>query len=612
MFDEKLYSPSQLNAIKSTDRNMMILAGPGSGKTHTMTGRILYLTEVMNILPSQILVITFTKDAAISMQKRFSSLSQKSFGVVFGTFHSVFYHMICDYKKNFAPSLFFENAKIRIASSIASDYESDDISKKVLAEKILSSVSIYKNTLNEEMASIILPDKQRSSFIDIFSHFENIRKKKNLLDFDDMVYDCLNMLKNDSSFRNKWSKRFRYILIDEFQDINPVQYETVINLITDDSSVFAVGDDDQSIYGFRGSDPLCIRNFIKKMNAGIFYLNENYRSTDLLVNSSLLVINENKNRIKKDLFSKRIGIKEDLVIRSFADRESEIKAVIKDDNDKKIKRAVLFRTNLDMQYYASYFSAKNIPFQIREKTQNIYDHFIMKDIFSYLGAAYLNDTDMLKNIINRPFRNISSETLIKGSAALNEMIRYAEKSEGIIKSDTVKNLKTLKKDLEFMKSLTPCHATEYLYNKIGYKKYVMNLSKKQSVLSEEYSKILSKAKEMVKLSDDYEELLMLKSEYEDDLKRSKNNDQENESLNLMTLHASKGLEFDKVYIPDCNEGIFPCGKMPDEETVEEERRLFYVGMTRAVKSLHLYYVSGNGSGKNMRSRFLSPLLNSTN
>ena len=612
MFRENKYSPSQLIAIKSKCRNLMIIAGPGSGKTHTMTGRILYLTEVMKVSPGSILVITFTKDAALSMQKRFTDLSDTGAGVVFGTFHSVFYHMICEYKKPLQPSLFFENAKLKIASNIAGSYTMDVSEGKILSEKIISAITHYKNTLDAESSASLLPDDKRKHFKEIYDHFENIRNKKNLMDFDDMVYDCLLLLKNCKDFREKWSKRFRYILIDEFQDINPVQYETVKNLASKNTSIFAVGDDDQSIYGFRGSDPSCIKRFLNEMNAGILHLNENYRSNDRIVNSSLLVINENKNRIKKDLHSNRTGNDEDLVIGVYPDKESEFKAIMAAGNDKNIKTAVLFRTNLDMQYAASYFSAHNIPFSIREKTKNIFEHFIISDIFSYLGAAYLGDADMIKSIINKPQRYISFETIISCDSNIEKMISYMIRNPGIKnRNEKIKNLTVLKNDLAFMKNLSPHNAAEYLYNKIGYKKYVSSLSNNMD-LKDEYSKILEKAVEITRLSDDYDELISIKNEYEQDLKRSKKTAVPDEYLNLMTVHASKGLEFDKVYIPDCNEGVFPHGKMQDDDTVEEERRLFYVGMTRAVNNLHLYYVSEGGSGKNIPSRFIYPLLKNTN
>lgn len=612
MFDENNYSNAQLEAIRYSEKNLLLIAGPGSGKTHTMTGRILYLTEVEGVSPSDILVITFTKDSAMGMQRRFNKESDGSTSVAFGTFHSVFYNMICQYKKPSAPTLIFDKAKAKIVKSVSSKFaqSTDDGEIEELSGKILTLLTIYKNTLNAEKSCSILPEKYRNFFNDILNYYESIRIKNDLMDFDDMVYDCLQLLKKDSGFRDKWRGRFKYILIDEFQDINPVQYETVKNLVSDKTKVFAVGDDDQSIYGFRGSDPSCINKYIDELDAGVLHLDTNYRSAPAIVSSSLKVINLNENRIKKALNSGKPESTDDEVkVIHFSDKESEYKEIINLDADKSISRAVLFRTNLDMQYFASFLSGRNIPYYIREKTNNMYDHIILQDILNYFEASYQCSKEAIKYIINRPQRFINTEAIISCDGDIERMIPYIFKNKGIRRqADKIRNLTILKNDLLFMKNLSPRFALEYLYNKVGYRKYALSLAGNNDRIREEYSLILEKASEICSMADTYEELTDIKDIYEDDLKKSISKKPIPGALNLMTVHASKGLEFDTVFIPDCNEGTFPYGKMQDEDTIEEERRLFYVGMTRAVSKLYLLYISGDNEGKKIPSRFIYPLI----
>ena len=610
MFKDLSLNDRQYAAATFTGGNLLLAAGPGSGKTHTMTARILFLIEEKNIDPSSVLVITFTKEAALSMQKRFCRTSGMIYPVAFGTFHSVFYHMITEYKRNDPPVLIFEKNKEQMAGSVirkfmGRDFESEN---KSCVKSLCSAITYYKNTLDQEKTSLLLPEECRCHFYDMFGYYEGIRKKTGQMDFDDMVYDCREFLIRDKAFSRKWKNRFREILIDEFQDINPVQYETVKLLAGKRTEVFAVGDDDQSIYGFRGAEPGILKRYISEMNAQTLHLDTNYRSDAGIVRASLSVIEESKDRIHKEL--KSASQKEGKVnILGFNDRISEyehIASSVSSSSD-----AVLFRTNLEMQGFASYLTSRGTPYIIREKTDSCFGHFIFREIISYLKlASGYGDENDLKEVINKPQRFINAECMIGCKGDIDSVIRRVSSNEGIKNTVIkIKNLNELKKDLRFMKSLSPSYAIGYLYKKMGYGKYIRNISSGDNKKAEEYSSIMEKAAELASLADSFDEFIELKESYEDDLKKAKKKDKQGNAVNLMTVHASKGLEFERVWIPDCNEGIIPHGRMPDDKTVDEERRIFYVAMTRAISELNIFYVKPTENTKYVPSRFLNPLNN---
>lgn len=601
MFNSKDLNEEQMRAATFTDSDILLAAGPGSGKTHTMTSRILYLTDICKTDPASILVITFTKDAALGMQKRFNSRSNFPLPVAFGTFHSVFYNMIRDSMRNSPPQILYDRNKTEIASSVVKKYMTNGS-----VSDFLQAVSYYKNTLDEETACKgmnIAPEV----FTDMFRYFENIRKKNKLLDFDDMVYDCRNLLLKNKPFAQKWQNRFSHILIDEFQDINKAQYETVMLIAGTRARIFAVGDDDQSIYGFRGSDPSLLRKFLTERNAMLMHLEANYRSPYPIVKASVYVINENKNRIPKNPMSKRKNPTPSLFIKGFDDQSSEYGSALKLIQSSQSSLAVLFRTNIEMQTFASYLTAGNIRFRIREKTTSIFDHFIMRDILDFMHVIYgPASEEHLRNVIGKAVGYIDHEYIIGSKGDLGRIIKKVYESGKLSRPENLAGkLAGLKKDLEFMKTLSVQNALTYLYKKTGYEKYVLNTASDENK-KQEYRKILDECPKLLQTAESLDEIIQIKENYEKQLrKNSKSNDKR--LPDLMTVHASKGLEFDTVIIPDINEGNFPHGKMPDEATVEEERRIFYVAMTRASGSLYLYYQNGKENGKTMPSRFLTPL-----
>ena len=618
MYDKYGLNKEQHSAATFTGKDILLAAGPGSGKTHTMTSRILYLIHDLSVDPSSILVITFTKDAATGMQNRFNAKSEIPMPVAFGTFHSIFYNMIRKSAGSNPPIILYNRNRSEIASNVIKKYlgyeKGMDI--KGTVSEFLHAVSVYKNTLDKNRAlerlrtfeAGELTESRNLSdlFPEMFKYYENIRHKSNLLDFDDMVYDCRDLLLHDRSFILKWQNRFSHILIDEFQDINKAQYETVCLLAGSRSEIFAVGDDDQSIYGFRGSDPSILKTFLEERGAELMYLNSNYRSAKQIVDASVLVIRENKNRIGKTPVSIKEDPGDNLSLHGFDDQAGEYEYMLKLITQKKSTMAVLFRTNIEMQSFATFLTTRNVPFRIREKTVSIFDHFIMKDIYSYLQNIYGEPSEgSLKAIINTPPRYIDHEYLIGSGGNLDRIIKSITSGRSLHKQEKINKLYVLKKDLLFMKKLSIKSAITYLYKKIGYEKYIYSLCKDDTGINE-YQKILQEGERLFGDAECLEDILLIKEKYESGLKKSAKK-QNPDAADLMTVHASKGLEFNTVIIPDINEHNFPHGKMPDTYETEEERRIFYVAMTRAEEKLYLFYLKGTENGKTLPSRFLSPL-----
>lgn len=665
---------SQREAVTHGEGPLLVLAGPGSGKTFTITQRILYLLQEFHIPAEQILVITFTKAAALSMQNRFREQSEQIYPVNFGTFHSCFYHILRQSQVLQQHKLATESDKKTILKSIyainsssmsqtGNQYASPDFNhKKTIvydkesASRFLQAFSFYKNTGDAAGAKKKLSTEYQESFFPIFEAYEKERERRRLLDFDDMVYQCRRLLMEDGSLRAYWQSRFSHILMDEFQDINPMQYEVVKLLTGERTQLFAVGDDDQSIYGFRGSEPACLKQFQEEFQAKTVHLSLNYRSTPQIVEASLKVISENKQRFEKALKSaKEQDIHSGQIsLRAFEEREEQyaylaeqIKTFLDLSGIQLENLGVLFRTNSYMQGFAARLSRLGIPYDMKEKMTSIYEHFIVKDIMAYLLLAEgAGDREQLLQILNKPLRYLSREALgwqgnleqqtIRAQTSerqnieqkrmgqqmsqrnlkspdwlagmLEGMLLYYRSAPDIAyRQERILAVEKLKKDFGILKNRPLYLKLQYILKGMGYEKHLKDSAGTDMEKWQEYQEILEWLSGESKAYEDIFMWLRAKENYENNLKEKSDKN----ILHLMTVHASKGLEFDCVWIPDCNEKVFPHGNMPDVSCCEEERRIFYVAMTRAKKSLELLYLTGTKEHPRLPSRFLNPLLQSS-
>ena len=649
---------AQRQAVLHKEGPVLLLAGPGSGKTFTIAGRILCLLE-RGVPPESILVITFMKEAALSMQERFRRMcaSSVSYPVNFGTFHSAFYHILKESHALHSDRILKTSEKknllipiLKIYEKKADQQESGRGGWEGLGEEaleILSAISYYKNTIRSSEAARKAPGRWRQLFPDICQEYQQAVRKAGGIDFDDMLYDCRRLLEESRETREYWQKRFRHILIDEFQDVNPVQYQAVKLLSAEPYNLFAVGDDDQSIYGFRGSEPACLKQFAQEFSARRILLDINYRSVPEIVKASLTVIGENKDRFPKELRAAAVSQGERrwtgehagaVSLHAFESSEKQQGYLLQTLSEEALgteSRAVLFRTNSYMQGLAARLKAAGIPYVMRERAASIYEHFIVKDICAYLEVAQGQGTrEQMLRIMNRPSRDISRESLGEGGGGVNDMIRYYE--EALLpprqKKEVLETLYYFERQLKKIGTLSLVPAVNYILKAAGYEGYLREEAAGRPDKWIQWQELLEWLKEDAAKQKSLKDWISFQKEYAQAMENGQNRgtgrdgksrqmgecreDEEGGQegtkrrppVQLLTVHGAKGLEFDRVWIPDCNEGVFPHGRLPDERTVEEERRIFYVAMTRAKKSLELLCVKGTKERPRLPSRFLKPLL----
>ncbi|MCM1187747.1 MAG: ATP-dependent helicase [bacterium] len=631
MPDLTALNEAQRRAVTWGEGPLLLLAGPGSGKTLTITNRILFLLE-QGTPPERILAVTFTKEAAVSMQRRFRKMSKQLYPVNFGTFHSVFYHILQRSAGHSQLRLLTGVQKRNLMIPVLKKYtdKSDGTDPAEMSgevDRMLSAVSFYKNTEDKTRAADKAPAAFRGAFEEICREYGASVQRAGGIDFDDMLFTCRDLLRDSQSVREYWQGCFSHILIDEFQDINPIQYEAVKLLSAVPHNIFAVGDDDQSIYGFRGSKPELMRRFEEEFQAGRLLLDINYRCGGRIVSGAAAVIGENSGRFLKAL-RPAPGRQENMAgegvlrIRAFADKEEqnaclagELGAWWEKYGKSQKSCAVLFRTNACMQRAAARLKSSKIPFVMKEKSRSIYEHFIVKDVMAYLTlAAGSGGRGELLRIINKPFRGVEREAFGE-SGDIRGLIRYCEREylSGQTGRETPEQLRLLQTQLKNIGKMKPLLAVNYILKAVKYEDYLRAKARTDAELWEEWQEILEWLKEDAALQKNAADWLEMQKSYTEQLERQPRPSAGDESfgIRLMTAHGSKGLEFDRVYIPDCNERMFPHGSMPDLSCVEEERRLFYVAMTRAKETLELMYLTGDRLRPRVPSRFLNPLLYSS-
>lgn len=602
-------SDAQRQAITHGAGPAIVLAGPGSGKTLVITQRIRYLIEAYHIRPQEILVITFTKAAAREMQSRFQALSGKR-GVTFGTFHAVFFHILKYAYHYSAASILTEEKKYQILQRLLLESGLSFEDEKELISGLASEISVVKNEQIplEHYYSRCCPEEVFRTF---YRKYEEAHRREGLLDFDDMMTLTYELLTQRKDILAAWQRRYRYILVDEFQDINLLQYAILRLLAKPEQNLFIVGDDDQSIYRFRGAKPEIMLNFSKDYpNARQIVLDRNFRSTASVIQSAQLVIRENTKRFAKQAVPVRKG--QGMVdIREFSGQEHESLYLIKKVQEHLAKGippneiAVLFRTNQGARPYAERLMEFNIPFEMRDALPNIYEHWIAKDLFAYLHLAREGlDRAVFLQVMNRPKRYIARDAIDAKVVSLETLRTYYEDREWML--DRIDRLEL---DLRMLKDMAPYAAVNYIRYGMNYEEYLQEYAKARRMKPEELTDILDEIQDgcrPFKTVDAWYE--HLEAYRERLLEQRGKKERDPDAITLATLHSAKGLEFQEVFLVDVNEGTIPHRKASMEADLEEERRLFYVGMTRAKDILHLFYVKERYGKRVEPSAFLEPLL----
>lgn len=588
------YSSNQKKAIEHGAGPLMVLAGPGSGKTFVITHRIKYLIEGPGINPAHILVVTFSRAAAKEMKDRFEKLCKKS-TVTFGTFHSVFFNLLKTAYGFSSEQIASDELRYTLIKELIkrNSIENEDIN--TLAGNLLNEIALVKQD-NISIKNYYSNNISSDTFKKIYSDYESELEVRGKLDFEDMLSLTYELLSERNDILKAVQNRYRYILVDEFQDINFLQYNIIKLIAGEKQNITVVGDDDQSIYRFRGARPEIMLGFERDFrNAKKVFLDINFRSSTQIVNASTKLISFNSKRFPKS-FKAKNGDGAPVSLIEFKNPFLEVNSIIKDIKDY-IKSgqdinniAVLYRTNLSPRLLIERLMRNNIPFTIRDAIPNLFDHWVAKDIISYIKLAInMGDKSDLLRISNKPNRYISRDSLSSSRANIETLFDYYDD-----KSYMIKRIVELREHLRTIKNLKPATALRYIRNVVGYDEYIEEYCDMNGVESDDCYSILGDLENSAAEYNTFNDWFVHMDEYKDELIEARKKSNENDKgVRLMTFHSSKGLEFDIVYIIDVNEGSVPYKKAKGIDEIEEERRMFYVAMTRARKKLFICYCVEN-------------------
>lgn len=611
-----IFNESQLKAIKHGTGPMLVLAGPGSGKTAVITRRIRELTR-QGVAAGNILVITFTKAAAAEMRERFEQLQEPeeetyaSGRVNFGTFHAVFFKILKYAYQWDASNIIREEDSIQLLSDIIRKLSMEIEDEREFIDGIRSEISKIKSERIDIKSyySMNCPEEQ---FQRIFLEYTEKMRQRRLLDFDDILLYTYELLVKRPDILKIWQEKYQYILIDEFQDINRVQYDIIRMLAKPQDNLFVVGDDDQSIYGFRGARPELMLMFPKDYpRTKQVLLNYNYRSQERIVQAAGNVIGNNKKRFPKDICATKAAELPVLTER-FPTQEEEGERIVELIRRYKAQgipykeMALLFRTNTQARSVMGKLISHNIPFQMRDAVPNLFDHWIAKNMISYIKAAMgSRERGLILQIMNRPNRYLSRETLTDPVVDFNKWKWLYRNRDWM-----VDRIDKLEYDLNMIAKTNPYAAINYIRRGVGYDDYLTSYAEYRRMKPEDLLEIVSELQESAREFETFEAWFAYMEEYRHELERQKElRERQNiDGVMLATMHSSKGLEYEVVILPDVNEGITPYKKAVSEDELEEERRMYYVAMTRAKKYLHIFSVV-RLHGKEMElSRFVREMV----
>ena len=632
MISLKSLNEEQKKAVKQTDGPIMIVAGAGSGKTRVLTYKVAYLID-MGVNPENILALTFTNKAAKEMKERIHELvGGKASSIWMGTFHSIFARILrieskqIGYESNF--SIYDAEDSHSLVQNIISNFNIE--LEAITSNSIRHKISFFKNHM-------VLPGefkkKHMHSFIDekvaeVFEEYQKRLYENNAMDFEDLLLKPIELFNKKSNIHQKYKKKFKYILVDEFQDTNKAQYEIIKMLINKDGNICVVGDDAQSIYSWRGANLGNMLDFEKDfLKRKIFKLEQNYRSTKTILLAADSIIKNNKDQLIKTLWTEN-NDGELLTLIKCADEKDEafqIAKYIKQEISKKklsLKDiAILYRTNAQSRALEDIFRREKIPYKIIGGVE-FYKRKEVKDIVAYLRVlSNHNDEESLLRIMNFPQRGI-------GSTTIKRMIAFARKHDISlydtmarifevidIKERIQKNVKAFRLLLEKYTDLKDKFSLGELSRAMVDELGVLKIFKEEGTPEsrarlENISELLNSLSEFSSSNKDakleeYLEDVSLVSDI--DLYEGKAN-----SVTLLTVHSAKGLEFPIVFISGCEEDIFPLSnRFNSDATVEEERRLFYVAVTRAQEKVYISHARSRYRfgevAYQSRSRFIDEL-----
>lgn len=622
-------NPPQRQAVETTEGPLLIQAGAGSGKTKTLTHRIAYIIASGLARPADILAVTFTNKAAGEMRERLAGLlgavNSRGFMPWMGTFHSIAVRLLRYYgdaigvPSNFV--IFDESDRLVLVKSILKDLGATD--KQYNPRTIVSYISNAKNDCQspEEYYRHATNSPMQQMAAEVYARYAKRMRENEALDFDDLLLEAVRLLEESADVRDRLRHKFKYILIDEYQDTNRAQYRLVKLLLNDQRNICAVGDDWQSIYSWRGADFTNILNFERDFpGATVIKLEQNYRSTEEILNAAHNVIAKNTQRSDKKLWTDNRGGAPVEVIKArneFDEAErvaNSIQSAVTVGSRNYHDFAVLYRTNAQSRVFEQMFLRDGLPYKIIGGLR-FYDRAEIKDLIAYLKLLYQpRDTISFRRIVNVPKRGL-------GDVSVGKFLAWQEQSgmdviESLTRADECPDLTPrargslvgLGNELADIQKqadkVTPDQIIEAVIKRFRYDSYIDDGTDQGEARKENVGELISMAKEYGDLASFLEEVALISGA------DVVNHD---EAVTLMTLHAAKGLEFPVVYMVGMEDGLFPNARAElDESQMEEERRLCYVGMTRAREELYLSYAvrrTVRGEPRiNMPSAFLADAL----
>ena len=469
---------SQQKAVTCLLKPTLVIAGPGSGKTHVIINRVNYMINQLGCAPHHILVVTFSKLAAEEMKQRYEN-NYGTIGVTFGTLHSVFYRILrrSNPKRYAIESLLLEDKKKNILQNLAKELELTE--EEDFIDQFIKHLSLMQNQLITEQ-NYYPEGISEDTFIKLLKKYRDFKERHQLFDFDDMLIDCYYLLENDSTIAKAVSNQYQYILIDEFQDINEVQFRIIKKITSSNGQIFVVGDDDQSIYQFRGAKPEFLLDFKKHFTeVEEIYLNINYRSSQNILKYSLALIEHNTTRYQKVLTTPNSKGNLPVHVKCKDTKEEAlliVNEIIKYKNSGVglNDMAIIYRTNLQARPIVEGLLAANIPFCLRDGMVSLYDQWITQDLLAYLYLAdNINQPELVRRIINKPKRYISQATLEQTMASEGHFFMNLLSLENL--TEWQKNyIHQLLFDLQVLKEKDLKDAITYIRKNIGYDGYVVN------------------------------------------------------------------------------------------------------------------------------------------
>jgi len=617
----------QKKAVEMIGGPILVFAGAGSGKTRVLTHKIAHLIEDVGLPPKNILAVTFTNKAAQEMKNRVVDLVNCDIsGISIGTFHSISAKILrkyiskLDYSNDF--TIYDQQDARSIVKKIIKNLNLD--LKQYDPKSFHIRISNAKNMMQlPEYFENISDSHRDEKFYLIYKEYQAILKFNNSVDFDDLLILPIKIFKEFPEVLSYYQNQFQYVLVDEYQDTNKPQFELIYLISKQHKDIFVVGDDDQSIYGWRGADISNILNFKEAFgNASIIKLEQNYRSTKNILEAAWSVVAKNTNRAEKKLWTNNLEGEKILVIEANDERHEskEILKKVKANKNRLNEIAILYRTNSQSRSIEDELRKSGIPYQIIGGTK-FYDRKEIKDILSYIKILVNpNDSISFDRIINFPIRGI-------GKVCLEKIHKYSDNykvscytslqnidSIGLSKKQSVELNKFFKMMQGYKNRLNKENASSIvtdLLKDLGLKKYYENLSTVESIDRwDNIEELVSSIEEFENTRDDtsitsYLEEVSLLTDID-------NWNQSKEQVTLMTVHSSKGLEFDYINIMGMEDGLFPIVRDYDNDDIEEERRLFYVAITRSKKEVVLTYAKtrrrfGGPPNLTFKSRFLKEI-----